>query len=705
MEAAGQVQENLQHNELAIQNQIQKELQDYSQSVDLNSKEHKGNVDAIFKRLKAEDQRRLKQNKKDQSKQQLPMSDEALYQQAQQEYASSLMKAKKAELEELHSKDRIASYKAVGEAYLSNFALNASKEAFLNGAVLKFMTGKGTLWGVKDNASLRDLVMRGGKAVRNINYASAKNLSKKTAKLAAGGFADEYLDGVNNSFGEGVNNQVFQEYIDSMYNPEAQRETTNAFQHLLAGFGNALDKGLWDRQNWYEGFIGAISPALSGMVNPNVAVNPKQTLETIKSEDAHWTEKVQSVFNNPLLGEIAEAHRQNRLLDSRATRINEVLGKNKDLVDDVSRIVTAYNHLIPAGSKKAGKDNTLFSTYVLAQNLLNIQNDEDLQITDLPNQTVNALKRMANGELAQEEMDEFVNKFLADPDNLSVKNMGTEKARAFAQQRLQKNSQALLSMMDKVQEVNDRIGQSSKLRNLDAMSRMAITYSIVSADNYRERLNNMEKKLEVSETNADNFYKPDYNARYGTTQAKQTAVINKNREIEAQNKTIAKTEEEIANTEQEIKDLKEKEKTLTDKEEKQKNQEALQRSERMLEFQKFKKRQQESTVERMKVELSDLNSIVEQEAPLLSEKGILSLDARDRAAMLDEKNLGNYSKEQQAIIKRTMQNLQQKDPNALESIQDAAELAERVNESKGLYQLLMGNSDMLSTYMQTVREA
>lgn len=107
----------------------------------------------------------------------------------------------------------------------------------------------------------------------------------------------------------------------------------------------------------------------------------------------------------------------------------------------------------------------------------------------------------------------------------------------------------------------------------------------------------------------------------------------------------------------------------------------------------------------MQTELSDINSILEQETPLMSEKGILSLDARDRWAMLNEENIGNYSKEQQAIIRRTIQNLEQKDPNALEKIKDAAELSERINSSKGLYSLLLNNSDLLDIYMQTREEA
>lgn len=177
------------------------------------------------------------------------------------------MKQKEGELEALHQKDRLASYKAVGEAYLDNFALNAGKELFLNSTTMKFLTGKGTLWGVKDNASLKDLVMKDGKATRRINYAGVKQLSKSIGKLAASGFADEYLDGVNNSFGEGVNNSTFDEYIDKMYNPEVYSKTSNAFDRWLQGFGNALNKGLGDRQNWYEGFIGATSMAGSGMVN------------------------------------------------------------------------------------------------------------------------------------------------------------------------------------------------------------------------------------------------------------------------------------------------------------------------------------------------------------------------------------------------------------------------------------------------------
>lgn len=82
MEAAGQVSENLQRNELKINQQIQKELHEYSRSINLNSKKHKAGIDEIFKRLKAEDARRVKRNSTDKSKQELPLSDETLRREA-----------------------------------------------------------------------------------------------------------------------------------------------------------------------------------------------------------------------------------------------------------------------------------------------------------------------------------------------------------------------------------------------------------------------------------------------------------------------------------------------------------------------------------------------------------------------------------------------------------------------------------------------
>jgi len=211
----------------------------------------------------------------------------------------------------------------------------------LNTTLLKFMTGKGSLISSLDNditeGLVRDAVTGGVK--RSENFAGAGNILKKAGKLSVGGFADEYLDGVNGAFGAGVNNKVFDDYINKTYNPERYSEVTdNYLSHLMSGFSEAI-QSTTDWQNIYEGLIGAVSPFASAMVNvPGMVAQPKDTWRAIlgSSKGLNWTERASALINNPFITEVGEMYRKNRTVDERVATINSMIEGSKGLVDDMS---------------------------------------------------------------------------------------------------------------------------------------------------------------------------------------------------------------------------------------------------------------------------------------------------------------------------------------------------------------------------------
>ena len=194
------------------------------------------------------------------------MSDETLKAQAKQMYTNQLLGAKQKELEELHKKDEMEAARAATKAYMTNFAMDYVKNIPLTTAVQKFLIAKGSMRGAFDNTIDKNIIAdveKGGvkravKGDKEIRFSSGKGLAKEIGKQFAGGFADEYLDGINASFAGGVGSNVFDNYMKRNYDPEAYDSTVDSFAgNFLAGLSEGME-GITDRQNLYEGFIGMV---------------------------------------------------------------------------------------------------------------------------------------------------------------------------------------------------------------------------------------------------------------------------------------------------------------------------------------------------------------------------------------------------------------------------------------------------------------
>ena len=84
----------------------------------------------------------------------------------------------------------------------------------------------------------------------------------------------------------------------------------------------------------------------------------------------------------------------------------------------------------------------------------------------------------------------------------------------------------------------------------------------------------------------------------------------------------------------------------------------------------------------------------------LSKEEILSLNPEQRAWMLDDKNLSDYSPEQQQIINEVKDDLTAKDPSLLQQVQDAAELYRRSQTVNGVFAKIVNNPIEANTYFE-----
>ena len=730
LEAMGTFDEQMETAKQKIQEQINSELYDYQRSIDYNSKESKAAIDYYYKQLKVKDNRRVASGSRE-GMTQLPMSDETLKAQAKQMYTNQLLDAKQKELQTLHKKDEMEAARAATKAYMTNFALDYIKNVPLTTAVQKFMIAKGSMRGAFDNTIDKNIIAdveKGGvkravgkkiigKGDEEIRFSSGKGLAKEIGKQFAGGFADEYLDGINASFAGGVGNNIFDNYIKRNYDPEAYDSTVDSFAgNFLAGLSEGLD-GVLDRQNLYEGFIGMLSPAATVMPNMNAVFHPRDTWNAvINKKDAYgnkinFAERISSVLMNPLLNSVVEAREKDRRVDNTVAAINMVVAANKDKLDSAAKTISVLNNFNTPidGDNPLGildyKDNKLLNAFTLIKSLNEL---EDIGGTKskLYDDTMHTIQGLAEGTLSEEEMDNEIDKFIADPDNKSILD-DKENPKAVAAERLQKNAQYFMDMKKKVDEVQQMFANSPSMKNVDSRVAATLVYNTVAKDDYKKRLESILSELGTGSADTESIYTPNYAMRYDRKDSIKKAIAAREKEVEKADKEIEELSTSNSYTRSRIQQLEKQLENTTKEIERIVLREDIRRYNELIDSQNFQMQTLRESKERLLREKEDISKIGEDEDSKTSftVDDILNADVRDMAYILDPKNKENFSKERQAIIDKATARLKQKDPEALKKINDAGILASRIDDMETVYNKISNNDKLASIYFDAAEQS
>lgn len=725
LEAMGTFDEQMETAKQKIREQINSELYDYQRSIDYNSKDSKAAIDYYYKQLKLKDNRRVTSGSKE-GMTQLPMSDETLKAQAKQMYINQLLEAKQKELEELHKKDEMEAARAATKAYMTNFAMDYVKNIPLTTAVQKFMIAKGSMRGAFDNTIDKNImadIEKGGvkravgKGDKEIRFSSGKGLAKEIGKQFAGGFADEYLDGINASFAGGVGSNVFDNYMKRNYDPEAYDSTVDSFTgNFLAGLSEGLD-GVLDRQNLYEGFIGMLSPAATVMPNMNAVFHPKDTWNAvINKKDAYgnkinFAERASSVLMNPLLNTITEARQKDRRIDNTIEAINRVVAANKDKLDSAAKTISVLNNFNTPinGDNPLGildyKDNKLLNAFTLIKSLNEF---EDIGGTKskLYEDTMHTIQGLAEGTLSEEEMDNEVDKFIADSDNKSILD-GNEDSKKVAAERLQKNAKYFMDMKKKVDEIQQMFANSPSMKNVDPRVTATLVYNTVAKDDYKNRLESILNELGTGSADTESTYTPNYAMRYNTKNSIKKAVAAREKEVVKADKEIEELSSSNGYARTKIQQLEKQLENTTKEGERITIKEDIRKYKELIDSQNFQIQALKESKNRLLGEKEDISKIGEGEDSKTSftVNDILNADVRDMAYILDPKNKENFSKKRQAVIDKAIARLKQKDPEALRKINDAGILASRIDDMETVYNKISNNDKLASTYFDAAEQS
>lgn len=714
LEAMGTFDEQMQSAREKIQDQIRHELYDYQQSIDYDSPEAQQAIGQYYQQLKQQDKRRTATQREGVT--QLPLSDETLMAQAKQQYTNDLLTIKNQELEELHKKDEEEARKAATKAYGTNFIMDYIKNVPLTVGIQKFKVAKGATTGALDNILGKNIIAdveTGGVKRAASRMTSGKNLAKELGKQLGGGFTDEYLDGVNASFASGIGNHEFDTYINKTYNPEAYNAVVDTYLgNMLSGLSEGID-GLTDRQNLYEGFIGAIAPVTMVGANPNAAFHPKDTWKAVvngvdsRGNQLNFAERLSNVIMNPLLATYSDLAEQDRIIDSSIDAINNVVSANKEKLNDASKLLlTLDDYSSPVERDETSmlldsKDKKLHNAFTLIGALNTLENMEGGANSQLYQDAMHTIEGLANGTLSEEEHAEEVDKFLADPDNKSI--LDQSNGREVAAERLQKNAQYFMDMKNKVQEIQDTFAKSSNLRNIPINVQDLLVQNLVATDDYKKRLEEIEEEAGVSKTDAESLYTPNLEARYGTSKARVQAAAARDRMVNDIQKLQEEALEDEKKAEEKIVSLKQNLKSTSDAAKQSELQQKINEQENLVASNKFKFVSLEDRKRLVQDELSSLQVLVgsDSKETEFTEESILNLDARDRAEVLNPDNSNNYSKKQQRVIEHVRKKLQ-KDPEAIQKLMDAGTLANRISDMQTVYSRILDNNALASTYLDAV---
>jgi hypothetical protein len=724
LEAMGTFEEQMEIAKQKIREQINSELHDYQRSIDYNSKDSKAALDYYYKQLKVKDNRRVASGSRE-GMTQLPMSDETLKAQAKQMYINQLLDAKQKELEELHKKDEMEAARAATKAYMTNFAMDYVKNIPLTTAVQKFLIAKGSMRGAFDNTIDKNIIAdieKGGvkravKGDKEIRFSSGKGLAKEIGKQFAGGFADEYLDGINASFAGGVGSNIFDNYMKRNYDPEAYDSTVDSFTgNFLAGLSEGIE-GITDRQNWYEGFIGMVSPMTTVAPNMNAVFHPKDTWNAVLNKKdvygnkINFAERASSVMMNPLLSTITEARQKDRRIDNTVEAINRVVEANKDKLDSAAKTISVLNNFnTPVNGDNLlnildYKDNKLLNAFTLIKSLNEL---EDIGGTKskLYDDTMHTIQGLAEGTLSEEEMSNEVDKFIADPDNKSILD-GNEDSKKVAAERLQKNAKYFMDMKKKVDEIQQMFANSPSMKNVDPRVAATLVYNTVAKDDYKNRLESILNELGTGSADTESTYTPNYAMRYDTKNSIKKAVAAREKEVVKADKEIEELTASNSYARTKIQQLEKQLENTTKEGERITIKEDIRKYNELIDSQNFQIQTLRESKDRLLGEKEDISKIGEDEDNKTSftVNDILNADVRDMAYILDPKNKENFSKKKQTVIDKAIARLKQKDLEALRKINDAGILASRIDDMETVYNKISNNDKLASTYFDAAEQS
>lgn len=674
-EGLGAFQETLQSANEVIDAQIDKEVQEQLKA-QYDTKEFNDLVNNQISELK----------KHYSSPERGYKSEEALKQEATEMVMKNLSDKYRADAELRHSQDREVAERSAVSAFKAVTTIDAVREAATNMGLHKFIFNKGTRQALGDNGPRVDAMANADGTV-SASISNWNKYVKPIVKNPTAEFIEEVSDNAINNFGQGFGMNEYMSYHDKKYNPEAYVEATSGILgNIMAGITNAK-KTLTDESAYYEGFIGALGGGGNVYIRPGILSSEQrgQSFRTdAEGNRLSLVESINKYVMNPILNDISEALEKERGIQQEVEAVNRVLTQKGSSLQDIATMVGALHDVDAAvanGNMLEAADAKHEHAFSLIQTLHSLGNSEVGSQTELYNNAMNTIEGLANGDIEGEELDNLVMQFLGQPSNRTIANQ--PNGREIAVAKLQENAQELLDMQKAIEEVNSTLDRNPIGKQLNSYAREELAYLKVMGKNWKDRLDSIEESIGTKGTDAFNG-----DAEFGSRKSYDRKLKAKEETIKTIEDSLTAVDQDIAEQEEIVKESSKKDRKYT---------------QTRLDSLKMKKKGLQERLEKAKVEYSKFEKLKDNfdedgYSRTLSKDEILSLNPEQRAWMLDSKNLGDYSAEQQQIINEVKDDLVAKDPSLLQQIQDASELYKRTKDVNGVFAKIVNNPIEANTY-------
>lgn len=641
----------------------------------------------------------------------IKVSDEELQKQAHKNINDAWMAAARDRIDAKYAEAEDAAAVKAANAYMWDATIEGIRMAPTNALFRGFLFDKGTRAAFRGNNSpfLKDLVTRADGTLGITSKAGKTAL--EVGKAVGSGFTSNYFDDVWVKATTALGVTPFTNYMEHKYNPSAYAHVTSdwignmlptvdSYLSSYQAFKQGIAEGMVDPQSAYDGFIGAAGMVFGGMPKLGWIRNslPKRNgmskWETLKADLAEGNTTIPELLNRywsvGALDTWANTNALYREDMKTLEEANRLLASKNVMLDKMSETIASMNEW--EGAQQGSdvliiKDRKARAAFTLAQTLM--ANDPVVSQSTKLQDGQKLLEDIANDNVSEERALELINQFKNQPQNKNVADMSNEEA----WQTIKKNAQTILDMQSSIREVEEIVKKSALSTTLsgsginDVITQLAFTKAMQG--NWEGRLSQIEEEIKGSKQQSRDSYYTE-------------AVIGSKKSLAAEIKANETSQEDYKKEiERATKNLERYKNTAK----KSLNLNTRERARQKVRVQELLLERYKNILNLLEIQRSKLGTLENSEFNnVLSASEILNLDAKSRARMLNPKNLGFYSKEQQLAINEALTELKNKDASLVQSAQDAATLVDRIEDAKKSFATIMDNPAEALTYVQDTKE-
>lgn len=581
---------------------------------------------------------------------------------------------------------------AAANAYIADATIEEIRMAFANVAFRKYLFDSGTLNRLGVNSTAPVTAAEDG----TLSLAD-KALARAKATLAPfyGGFESNYFDDVTVGFGKGFGLGQYNDWLKYKYDPDKTADASDLSLSFIAGLGAGLEgaeSALYDKQSFYDGFVGALGSFTSVMprFTRSERAEALKNMGKEKGDHLNALETLNYMVMNPLLDAYYRARGNEATTENSLKAVNGVIRNSAPTIEDINSLIIGMNSVSESNTSKSvreRKDAKEKQAFGLLQTLTGLSSSPVIGESPKIQNAMAEIDRLASGNITEQDIKDFYSQ----PENRALAN--SKNAEKIARDRIKKNAKSLQQMAKKMMEVSETLNNNPISSVLTPAVKEQLVFQLTMDEAWRTRLSDIEKTISGRNKSSKGHSAV---AAYGNK-------VEFNRQLEATQNEIARINEE--------------QNKANEREEKQRK---ILRDDNATDIQKESARaiipQVRILLNRYEEQLNELRAKLKQmerdasifesdDISVLTRDEILTLNPEERGIILDSKNRDNYSDAQKVEIDAALADIRTREPDALSLVADSKDLSTRIRDNKSAYNRIITHPEIATVYAGLVQDS